>query len=383
MGKTGIWARWLLALGVIVGAGWALRLTVLAPAPVPVQVFRAERGTVEETITNSRAGTVRSRRDARISVETAGRVVELCAREGERVKAGAPLLRLDETEAIASLALAERRYDTAKALLEESKALHEDARLELERQRKLKDVEGVSQAVLDRLGQKLEAAAAQVDASRARLAQEEAARELARAQRDKVVLRAPFDGVVAERNIEVGEWATPALPGLPGTPVMRLIDPDALYVRAELDEVDLGRVAENLSARVLLDPYRGRSFAGRVVRVAPFVSDVEAQNRTLEIEVEMDAPPPGLKPGTSADVEVILQARGDALRIPAYALLEGKEGKRVLVADGGTARARDVEVGLRNWEFVQVSAGLDVGAAVIVSLDREEVKDGARIRILP
>lgn len=365
---TGVWLGWLGVLVVLAGIGVALRYTVLAPDPVEVEVFRVQKGDVEETVTNSRAGTVRARRDARLSVEIAGRVVELCALEGDTVKAGAPLVRLDETDVVAGLDLAGKRLDTARAMVKEAEALHEDARLELERNQGLGDV---SKAVLDRLQKKLDAAAAQVEAARARVAQEDAAVEMAESQRGKVVLRAPFAGVVAERHIQLGEWA------VPGKPVMRLLDQN-FYVHAELDEVDLARVEQGLPARVLLDPYRGESFAGRVVRVAPFVSDVEAQNRTVEIEVEFEGEHPPLKPGTSADVEVILQRAGDVLRIPTYALLEGGH---VLVADGARAKARTVEAGLRNWEFVEIRGGLSEGEPVIVTLDREEVRDGASIRV--
>lgn len=367
---TGVWLGWLGAIVVLAGIGVAMRYTVLAPDPVEVEVYRVARGDVEETVTNSRAGTVRARRDARLSVEVAGRVVEIHKREDEPVEAGDPLVTLDETDAVSALTLADRRLDTAKAMVKEAEALHEDARLELERNR---DLASTSQAILDRLQKKLDAVAAQVEAARARVAQEEAAYAMAESQRGKVVLRAPFAGVVAERHIELGEWA------VPGKPVMRLMD-QSHYVHAELDEVDLARVVKGLPARVLLDPHRGESFTGRVVRVASFVSDVEAQNRTVEIEVEFEGYHPPLKPGTSADVEVILQRAGGVLRIPTYALLEGNH---VLVADGPRAKARTVEAGLRNWEFVEIRAGLTEGEPVIVTLDREEVRDGAAVRVRP
>lgn len=364
-------ASWGAVVLVLVGGGFLVKATLLAPKPVEVKIFRLERGPVEETVTNSRAGTVKSRRDAWLSVETTGRVVELLKREGQSVQHGETLVKLEETEVLAALDLAEKRLTTATALVKEADAMREDARIELERNQGLDDV---SAAVIDRLKKKLEAAEAQADASRARVSQEVASCEMARAQRQKVVLTAPFDGVIAERRIEVGEWAAP------GKPVLRLINMNELYIRAELDEVDLAKVNANLPARAMLDPYRGRTFKGRVVRVAPYVSDVEAQNRTLEIEVELDEPVNGFKPGTSADVEVILQRQESVLRMPAYALLDGS---RVLVAEDGVARARDVKVGLRNWEFVEITSGLAEGAAVIVTLDREEVKDGARIQVAP
>ena len=111
--------------------------------------------------------------------------------------------------------------------------------------------------------------------------------------------------------------------------------------------------------------------------MAPFVSEVERQNRTLEIEAEFDddAFSRTLLPGTSADVEIILRKKDDVLRVPSFAILEGN---RVLVLERGTLAARTIETGLRNWENAEVLAGLEQGEGIVVSLDRAEVKAGAR-----
>jgi len=112
-----------------------------------------------------------------------------------------------------------------------------------------------------------------------------------------------------------------------------------------------------------------------VARVAPYVVDIEQQNRTLEIEVEFDdaAFSRTLLPGTSADVEVILRRVDDVLRIPAYAILEG--GK-VLVLGNGRIEGRTITTGLRNWEYAEAKDGLREGYPVVISLDRAEVKEG-------
>jgi HlyD family secretion protein len=129
-----------------------------------------------------------------------------------------------------------------------------------------------------------------------------------------------------------------------------------------------------------MDAYPGRGFPGRVVRVAPYVLDIQEQNRTFEIEAEFDdaAFARGLVPGASADVEVILAAKDGVLRVPTSALMEGN---RVLVVEGDRLVEKTVTTGLRNWEFVEVTGGLAAGALVTVSLDRLEVKAGARVRI--
>ena len=222
--------------------------------------------------------------------------------------------------------------------------------------------------------------AAACDAAEARVREAESARDVARVKLSKTVLHAPFDGIAAEVTTEVGEWISPSLPGIPVSAVVELIQTATTYISAPLDEVDLGKVRAGQPVRATLDAYRGRSFPGRVVRVAPYVLDVEEHSRTFEIEVELEDRDfaATMLPGTSADVEIILEARADVLRIPSYALIEGD---RVFVVNDETIVAQKVVPGIKNWDFTEVTSGLEVDELVVVSVDRVEVTEGARVRI--
>jgi HlyD family secretion protein len=364
----------------LLGAAVVVRLTVLRPTAVPVTVFRTAPGRVEETVTNSKAGTVKSRRRATLSAEVGGRVRDLPARKGARVRRGDPLLKIAGDDYRAQVLVQESAVVAAKASRVDTCRAAEQLDLDVARNRELAREKIVSAELLDQLQSKRDSAAAACDAAAARIAQTEAALEVARVSFEKTILRAPFDGVVADVTTEVGEWITPSPPGLPIPAVIVLFDPDALYISAPMDEVDVGRVRLGQPARITIDAYPGKSFPARVTRVAPYVLDVQEQNRTFEVEAELEdrAFAQTLLPGTSADVEVILASRDGVLRIPSYALIEGN---RVLVARGGTLEARAVEVGLKNWQFAEVLRGLSAGDAVAVSLDRPEVKEGARVRI--
>jgi HlyD family secretion protein len=166
---------------------------------------------------------------------------------------------------------------------------------------------------------------------------------------------------------------------LPIPPVLDLIDMRNIYISAPMDEVDSARINRGQPARVTVDSHPGEDFAAHVVEVAPYVVDRLEQNRTVEIELELDdeAVAATLLPGTSADVEVILSARQGVLRVPTPALLEG--GKVLLLEDERLVE-RAVDLGLRNWDFTEVNGGLDPGARVVLSLDRPEVVAGARAR---
>jgi HlyD family secretion protein len=381
--RAQVGARWLRRAAVLVAilaALLILRLTVLAPASVPVTVFRVAAGRVEESVTNSKAGTVKSRRRATLSPEVGGRVAQLPARKGARVKTGDVLMRIADADFRAQVQVEESAIETARSARTEACRQAELAQRDLARNRRLASEDIVSPELLDQLESRRDVAVASCQTAGSRIHQAEAGLAVARANLEKTALRAPFDGIVADVTTELGEWIMPAPPGLPIPPVIVLYDDGATYISAPMDEVDVARVRLGQPVRVTLDAYSGRSFSGKVTRVAPYVLDVQEQNRTFEIEAELDDGDFArtLLPGTSADVEVILSARDRVLRIPSYALLEGN---RVLVVQGGRLTARAVKTNLRNWQFAEITDGLAAGEAVAVSLDRAEVREGARVSI--
>lgn len=374
------WLKRILWIVAIVAVVVALRMTLFAPKPVPVSVFVAKTGKVEETVTNSKAGTVKVRQRASLSTEIGGRVIYIGAREGERVKAGMILLRLDESEYRASLALSERAVQSAQAAMHEACVASELAQRDYERNRALKEQGIVSVEVLDQVANRLEVSRARCDASRAEVRRSGAAVDMARANLSKTQILAPFDGVIVQLSTEVGEWVTPSPPGLPIPPVIDILDDRGIYVEAPMDETDTGKLQPGLPVRISLDPFPDRIFEGTLTRVGSFVRDIEGQNRTVDVEAEFKDKDivRNLLAGTSADIEVILRVRDNVLRIPAYALLEG--GK-VFVVENSRLVSRAVKTGLRNWEYVEVLSGVSAGERVVVTLDRTEIQEGVRVTV--
>jgi HlyD family secretion protein len=367
--------RGLVVIGII-AAVFLLDATVLAPEPILVKTTVVSRGIIDSTVTNSKAGTIRARQRAHLSTEIGGRVVEITHREGGVVAQGELLLLLNDSTLRAQENQALEAIRASDAHYQEMCITRDKARREYDRKSKLAAQNIVSEDLLDQLLHVYQAAKAGCDAADAERQKVRASRAGAAANLDKVSIYAPFAGVIAEVNVEVGEWVTPSPAG-----IIDLINRESLYISAPMDEIDSGRIELGLPVRVTVDSKPDETFLGKVTRIAPYVLDIEAQNRTVEIEVELDdlEIASSLLPGTSADVEVILQTLEDAPRVPTTALFQNN---RVLVVEDDVLFEREVETGLRNWDYVEIQSGLEEGEVVVTSLDRAEVEAGQVVEVI-
>jgi len=367
----------LLLFATLVGLG-ALLWYSSRPEPVAVLTVAAEMGVVEQTVANTRAGTVKACRRARLSPSVGGQIAVLDIKEGDQVKAGQLLLELWNKDLTAEILLMENEAKAAQATaraicLQADVAQREANRLVQLKQRGVISEESTDKASTSAKSQRADCESARVSAevSVSRVG-------VSKAQLERTQLFAPFDGVVAEINGEISEYVTPSPPGIPTPPAVDLIDNACFYITAPIDEVDAPKVMLGQPARITLDAFGEQQFPGVVHRVAPYVLDMEKQARTVEVEVEFTRKEDikRLLAGYSADVEIILEARQNTLRIPAEAVMEGSRVLRFL-PDEGTLVEIDIKSGLSNWDHTEVLSGLKAGDQVVTSVDRKGVEDGA------
>jgi HlyD family secretion protein len=367
------------ALGTAGGAWWYLS----RPEPVRVRVGAVERGTVEEMVANTRAGTVKACRRAKLAPGTGGQIARLGVREGDRVDTGQVLLELWNLDLKAQVTLAEREAEAGEARARAACLNADNAQREADRQVKLKERGMASEEIVDRSITGAQAGRADCEAARATARVSAARLGVARAELERTRLTAPFAGVIAEVSGELNEYVTPSPPGIPTPPAVDLIDDSCYFISAPIDEVDAAKVRLGQTARVSLDAFGERDFKGLVRRIAPYVLDIEKQARTVEVEVELaDLPSEtALLAGYSADVEIVVERREGVLGIPTVAVRVG-EPPTVLVLDPkeGALTLREIRIGIANWERTQVESGLTQGELVVLSLDREGVEAGAAAR---
>jgi len=189
-------------------------------------------------------------------------------------------------------------------------------------------------------------------------------------------VRAPFPGTIYKTEVKVGATVHT------GDLVLAIADLERLRVRANIDQVDLGKVKAGQQVQILSNAHPGRKWSGKVTEVIPHVQ--LKQNRAIsEALAEVTAPVEGLVPGMTVDVEVVVASAEDALQIPSESVFNDDHGRPVAYAiDGSQVRERPIRLGLISAKAVQVTDGLTAGTAVVLG-PAPGIHDGMHVRIEP
>jgi HlyD family secretion protein len=348
----------------------------VAQTAVDVWVFEVEKGLVELTVANTRAGTVKACRRSKLSMPIGGVVDSLLVEEGDRVAAGDLLLELwnqDRKAQVkqASFTLKSTEHQRKQACLLADNKQREALRIKTLAAKNLASEEAVDNAVTLAASQH-----SQCDSLRNEYSVAQARLDLAVAVLERTRLHAPFAGVIAEINGEVGEYVTPSPPGVATPPAVDLINYDCLYVTAPIDEVDAAYLKIGLPVKVTLDAFRDRNLTGEVVRIAPYVVDLEKQARTVDVDVRLNAPPEDIRllVGYSTDTTIVLDKRDHVLRIPTESLINS-EAVWVLNQTAGQLEKRNVTVGVSNWTYSEIIDGLAEGEWVVRNPDKPGIAE--------
>jgi len=350
------------------------------PKLIDVEIVRIEKGEVRQTVSNTRVGTVKACRRAFLAPATGGQVAKLHVREGDSVKQNQLLMEVWNKDLKAQVKLQEFQIKANQATAEQVCQLAAVAEREAQRMSLQQKYHIVSEEALDSKETGSRAQRASCHASREAVAVSQANLDAVQAAVDRTFVFAPFDGRVAEINVELGEYVTPSPPGIQTLPAIDLLDVSCLYVSAPIDEVDAPQIRTGMSACVSLDAFTEKRCSGTVSRIAPYVLEKEKQARTVEVEVKLTDPNDikDLLPGYSADIEILLATRQQALKVPAEAVLENN--RVLLMQADGLLVERTFKPGLSNWNTVEVLSGLNIGDKVVLSVGRDGVVAGAYAR---
>lgn len=372
-----------------------------------VEVGPVRRGKIEQLL--ELTGEVVAGESVVIAAAKEGPITYCPWREGDSVTAGEKLIEIDrevhraEVQAgEAALAVARAKLadlkagprpeeiQKAEANVQRWKATLAEARRNHQRHERLMAKNATSQQSLDQAQERMEVAEAELAVAHETLrmlragptptevavqsfAVEEAAARLAlaKAHLEECVIAAPFDGIVTKVHVRAGDLATPR------SPLMEMYAPASLVVRFTVPEAYAAAVRPGLSLRVMVDALAGRTFSAEVSRVYPQL-DPAMRTRTVEARLVQQAE---IFPHMFVRLALELHRAGDAVLIPADAVLTGPEGEHfVFVVDEGTARRTDVEIGVEQNRTVQVTDGLEPGRRVVVA-GQAALRDGQEVRL--
>lgn len=349
------------------------------PKPLEVELATIATGNVESSIVNTRAGTIKSCQRSNLAPITGGQIAKIWIKEGDHVQKGQILLELWSQDLQAQRELAQRQLTMAQERRRETCILAENARRESIRTQQLVEQGFVSSQRAEDADANARSRQASCDATISDIKRAEAQIRVAQAGVDRTVITAPFSGVIAHISGELGEFTTPSPPGIPTPPTIDLIDDSCLYVTAPMDEVDAPKIKIGQEARITLDAMPDKIFPGTIRRIAPYVTEIEKQARTVDIEVDfLQIPTDTLLVGYSADVEVVLERKDDVLRIPTQAI---RQNNKVWMIDANNRLIeQQLETGLSNWSFTEIRSGLKAGDQILISFDQDNIKAGVAVQ---
>lgn len=338
-------------------------------------------------------GTLAAREEVVVSAEVDGRVARLVHDLGDRVGAGEALIELDPEKL-------QYRAEAQKAALDQARARYgasgdgdlppleqvpavvstsaqfADAQHQLERAKNLAERNLLPRSDLDTAQTRYNTAKAAYDQAlasarqlRADIETQSSSLRLAQRNLRDAVIRAPFEGYVAERLVSQGQYIQTQ------APVMRLVRLQPLKLTAEVPEKFAPWIQTGRDMAVRVDAYPSQVFAGKVVRISPAVN---LRSRAFAIEGEVPNGDGKLKPGTFARVQITTDHVDRAVTIPAGAVQSRYGTNRVFVVQNGQIVGKEVVLGDRLGDRVEVAQGLDAGATIVAG-DVEQLADGMKV----
>ncbi|MBS1226657.1 MAG: secretion protein HlyD [Candidatus Aminicenantes bacterium] len=375
----------LLTLGVVVMANLRSR----REKTVKVTVGKVEKHDLTSII--SASGEIKPKKNINISAQVPGRIIKIGVVEGQDVKAGDFLLKLDSTQYEANADRDQNFIRAARADMIQSEARLQRDKNALDRQQKLFAEDLISKEQLEAAQAQFDVAQAQSNAIGFQIKQAEASLKSTLDSLTKTTYNSPIDGVITSLRVEEGEVAIIGTMNNPGTVLLTIADLSVMEVEVEVDETDVVGVTLDQTAKIRVDAFPDTVFTGKVTEIGSSAQE----SKDFKVVVTLDDPSRKLKPGLSASADIVVAEKKQALAVPISALVlrdkpaadktapaEAKEEEGVYVVANERVKFVPVVKGIAGGMLIEIVSGLDEGQDIVTGpyASLRELKDGVLIK---
>ncbi len=331
-----------------------------------IRTVLVEKGDIIIKMTES--GTVEPVTAVDIKSELAGEVRRLYVEEGDSVKVGDKLALVQQESSQA------RQVAQSRASLERTKLDLEEAERNLERKRELYELGFISKKDVEDAEKSYKSSKIQYDLSEKQLwlilggTEQAESQSLTSRTFDNIIVSSPIKGLVISINVEVGEMITSGTQayGGGGTTIMTVADLSRMVVKADINEVDVGKVAKGQPVNIVFDAIKGKTYQGRVRKLTP-AGSIKQNIVVYPLEVEILDPDESIRPGMTADIDIIAGNAKGVLYVPKEAVIKRGNRSTVMLIEDGKPVPKEVITGLEDDVKVEIKEGLKEGDKVLIT----------------
>ncbi len=363
---------WLMIAAILLlalaGGGWYLiweRVVVVeAVAAAPLNAANADTAVLDAT------GYVTARREATVSAKVTGKLIAVSIEEGDQVREGQVLARLDDRDVRARLQLSHAQLDAAKAGIADLNAQFQEARRDLDRQQALSARGATAQQMLDNARTKVARLRAQLKVQRVRIEIAEAQLQIARVDLANTIIRAPFAGVIVAKAAQPGEMVSPvsAGGGFTRTGICTIVDMDSREIEVDVNEAYINRVKPKQPVEAVLDAYPQWEIPAEVIAIIPTADRSKA---TVRVRIAIKQLDPRILPDMGVRVSFLNEQTEPARQapqgvvVPATAIVQRDGHDVVFVVGHKRVQQRSIKLGQSYGDLRQIESGLKIGESVV------------------
>ena len=385
--RTGLWLGGIVLLALLGIGGWywssQLQAAEVRVAPVTTKATGAAGGA---TVLNA-SGYVTARRRATVSSKVTGKVLEVFIEEGQAVRQGQVLARLDDSQTRAGLNVAQAQLSAARKSAAQDEARLKEAELNLERRQRLMKEQVVGKAEVDTAQADVDSLKARIAYAQEQIGVAESQVQMQRTELNDMVVRAPFSGVAISKDAQPGEMISPvsAGGGFTRTGIGTIVDMSSLEIEVDVNESYIGRVKPGQKVEAILDAYPDWRIPGHVITTVP---TADRQKATVRVRIGFEKLDPRILPDMGVKVSFLREEEGQKPEVAVAPTMTVPKGT-VKTVDGSTivfvvkddrVERRAVRLGLETGDEVEVVSGLTAGERVVVDAP-PQLKDGDRVKV--